>query len=1246
MPLLQDPSADPYAPQQADQPVSPDAQQQQRPVSFNENALGLVQEFDQFVKNGGDITKLSKPLLDNVRYSVENLPDFENKVDSPSVMYSLFSRGQERGLEQNVAIEAGQKGFGATAADLSGRILGAAPGVALNLGILGGTFLERALNPGAVAIPLSKDLLSTLHGDFTFSNLQNLGARQLTAAVQGVQGNWDNYTSSLPAGIKDVGALYNRAKERASTTDANRAAQLDLQQSEILRSQAARDKQHAQNALDAQTATANVYRSVGLGDFADRLMKAKPDEADKFGWTQLTDPLTYVQLGVEPLAKAGIAQFIKTGIRTERLAEATTALSSVENKLTGLASARTSLNSALVGDVTGRAPTMTETTRAGLQSNVARIDAVTSNMQKDLAAAQAEHAAAVADVNKQLDAAANANPFRQIVGRLTQAVGAGGEMPTKIAAYMDSLPAQVVERFMPSADDATKEAATTMFKRASEGALDMALRLGGIAKFGGVGGLVGGPVGAAIGAVGGGLGPELARAAGKILPNMEQLGEFAKAVKTVGEQYALGQQTLPYWRNVANKLDGVPAWIASKLDNQLVYAVPSAVTGGAMGGAMGGLTGLAMGGGNQQQLQQGLIGGAVIGSAGGGLGQLTRFNSLGTLRQAAIGDRSRFVGSLTTPNKNMFLKLAPEFQLAVSVYGMAHPDAEFRFFADPSKSNGTWTPNNPKSVIGINVLANNPLHAVAAHEVGHHIAAHGLQAQVENNILGDPTSGQRGIMNQLDEHGQPLIETDPATGKASYVQNAEFEKYKGDYNARLLRDNPGAPPATNSDIAQEMFADLHAQYMHNPETLQKTIRGQLPSDLVSENVTSNWLTKMGMGADASTGHPIPTGSMENARALQNIMDTYYKQSQAKRGSVDDPRGDQKIVKVAIGDTIKGTPEFDRLQINLDASGDVRRNPDGTIMTDMAGRPVTKTERQADADAAQMGAAIHNVYHAQPNLEGTPNDNYLKVVTDRDGKQYRRGQRVPEAVFAELEKSNQFNANQLLNWRKADAVMARNDGSMMEAVYNTASKGRGRYVTLPMRERAFVPLWSEVSMNTDQVNIKGYDPEELTINLSKGLKTPMGKDLYNGNLGPALQDAQTYLRNLANDRPGETDIGMQKKTFLNRMMGLSSDANPGAADLAKKAAPIIKSFRLDRLNRIREVVGSDVAPFHEKTYEQIRSFFQPRETPIPEGFDPHQTLREVFGDDAPAFAKALSETDSSKGVAQHWHNALRTYKGAK
>jgi hypothetical protein len=301
MPLLQDPSADPYAPQQADQPISPDAQQPQPqpPATFQDSAMALVQKVDQYIKAGGDITKLDKSILDDVRYSVENLPSFDNKVDSPSVMYSLFSRGQEH----NVAVEAGQKGISATAAELSGRIIGAAPETLKSLGGLAGGFLLHNI----YAIPVGEDLLAMLHGDYSWSNLQNNQARQQAALVQGVQGNWDNYTSSLPAGIKDVGALYNLAKERASTTDANRAAQLDLQQSEILRSQAVRDQQHAQNAVDAQSAAANVYRSIGLGDFADRLAKAKPDEADKFGWTQLTDPLTYAQLGVEPLAKAGIA---------------------------------------------------------------------------------------------------------------------------------------------------------------------------------------------------------------------------------------------------------------------------------------------------------------------------------------------------------------------------------------------------------------------------------------------------------------------------------------------------------------------------------------------------------------------------------------------------------------------------------------------------------------------------------------------------------------------------------------------------------------------------------------------------------------------------------------------------------------------------------------------------------------------------------------------------------------------------
>jgi hypothetical protein len=1260
MPLLtQDSISDPYAPGQQPYtpnapaaPLNPDAPQgpqvdaQGNPTEFHTSALSLINTFDDFVKGGGDINKLSKENLDAVKYAVENMPSADNKADSPSVMYSLFTRGQEH----NLAIQAGQQGALPTLEGALGTTVGAAPDIIKNLGGAAGTFLLHNI----WTIPLAEDVWKGLTtGNFDWSNVQNNQARQQSALVQAVQTNWDNYTSDIPAGIKDVASLYSLAKQRAATKDPDAASRLDLQQSEILRSQVVRDQQHAKNATDALEATARVLKSVGLGAQADALLKAKPDEADKFGWGQITDPLNWATFGAEAGVKAVAEQFIKAGVRTSRLAEATTALSSVENKLAGLASARTSYTSALVGDITGKAPTLTESARAGLQSNIARIDVVNSNMQKDLAAARAEHAAAVADVNKQLDAAAIANPFRGVIGGMAASAGATGQLASKIPGYVASLPGQIVDRFAWGLDEATKAAAVQAVNQASQGALSAVAKLsesaiGGAIGFHGVGALAGGILGTAAGPMGAAIGTAVGPMIAKALPNLKDLGEFAKIVKIIGEQYSLGQQTLPYWRNVASKLDGVPAWIASKLDNQLVYSIPSAVTGGVMGAGMGGVSGLSAGGGRPEQFQSSLVGGGVIGAAGGGLGQLRRFNSTGALRQAAIGDRSRFISSLTTPSKNMFLKLDPEYQLGIANYAVAHPDAEFRFVADPSGPNGKWTANNPNSVIEINVASKNPLQAVAAHEVGHHIAEHGLQQQVYNNILGDPATGQRGIMTQLDDKGNPLMEFDPASGRRNFVQNAEFEKYKADYNARLLRDNPGGTPATDKDIALEMFADLHAQYMHNPADLQRTIRGVLPSDLVSENATANWLTKMGMGADAQTGHPIATATLERARALQNIMDTYYRQTLAKRGDVSAPRGDQKTVKMTANDYVKGTPEFDRMQINLDSSGDVQRNPDGSIATDMSGRPIFKTSAQSDADAVKMGKAIHDIYHAQPNLEGTPNDNYIRVVTDRDGTQTRRGQRMPEAVIQELERTNQFNASQLLNMRKINGVMPRNDGSMMEAVYNTATKGKGRYATLPVRERAFVPVNWEVSLKNNQVNVTGYDPEQLTANITKGLKSQLGRQLYpEGKVGPAFADAQTYLQNIANDRPGETSIGMQKKIFHNRMMGLASDANPGAADLLKKAPSVIKSFRVDRLNRIREVAGSDIAPFHEKTYEQIRSFLQPRETPPPAGFDVHESLSSVFGHgDAQAMARALANADSSKGVAQHWKNALLAFHQRK
>jgi hypothetical protein len=70
-----------------------------------------------------------------------------------------------------------------------------------------------------------------------------------------------------------------------------------------------------------------------------------------------------------------------------------------------------------------------------------------------------------------------------------------------------------------------------------------------------------------------------------------------------------------------------------------------------------------------------------------------------------------------------------------------------------------------------------------AHEIAHHIAAHGLGNDVAAHVLGDPITGRAGLTTALGEDQKPLTEVDPVTGQVSYVQN-NLPESQADYNAR------------------------------------------------------------------------------------------------------------------------------------------------------------------------------------------------------------------------------------------------------------------------------------------------------------------------------------------------------------------------------------------------------------------------------------------------------------------------------
>ena len=201
-----------------------------------------------------------------------------------------------------------------------------------------------------------------------------------------------------------------------------------------------------------------------------------------------------------------------------------------------------------------------------------------------------------------------------------------------------------------------------------------------------------------------------------------------------------------------------------------------------------------------------------------------------------------------------------------------------------------------------------------------------------------------------------------------------------------------------------MFADLHAAYLSNPEQLQKAIRGHIPSDIVSENTAKEWLSKVGMASDPITGNPFPTGDLSKVKDLQSVINNVYKQKSQKARPIETDQGN---TKVPVGDIVKGTPEFDRITTSLDSTGDIVRNPDGSIKVDMAGRPVLRTPKQADQEHAQLADAVLNIYKNQPGLEAG-----LTLSKDRNGRAVYRTQNIPDGVFDELAASNQYNQNQI------------------------------------------------------------------------------------------------------------------------------------------------------------------------------------------------------------------------------------------
>src|SRR5438132_7003073 len=456
----------------------------------------------------------------------------------------------------------------------------------------------------------------------------------------------------MVAGAQDIWNDAQIRLQRATSNDPVVQQKLDRQQSEIIRNQIVREQNNQRTIENSKNVAADVLHNFGLSHFSDvvRATQLTPEEQSL---AQIAaDPATYLTFGAGKIAEADTIG--KVGVRFGELERAASNLSGLQTDVANQAVART----ALQGVLDSSAATSVE--KLAAQKSLAAQTVREAETAKNLNLAQTDHQAALASVNQDLTDSARPSFERNIVGKTTALAGQGVKLAGDVADWFSKIPENIVDKLAPNLDEGVRAGVIKVLGKAISGGLGIS---GAV-----TGGVTGGPLGAIAGGLIGGLkglgieaSPAIARGLGRDLA-------------MVGEQFAQGQETLPFWKSVKENTTGLTHIAASMLDNQLVYAIPDTTRATAVGSAIGGAQGFVASGGTTQGTTAGAAAGGIIGAAGAGLGQIKKFNSVAELHAASIGDRAGFIRALSSDTQKLFSAMQPQQQLAISVYARTHPD--------------------------------------------------------------------------------------------------------------------------------------------------------------------------------------------------------------------------------------------------------------------------------------------------------------------------------------------------------------------------------------------------------------------------------------------------------------------------------------------------------------------------------------------------------------------------------------------
>lgn len=836
---------------------------------------------------------------------------------------------------------------------------------------------------------------------------------------------------------------------------------------------------------------------------------------------------------------------------------------------------------------------------------------------------------------------------RVAAGRALGAAGRAAEVVGGFAEKLRTLPENIAEKIAPNAPELVKDQIERSLQAAAAG---------------GVGYAVGDKEGAAVGALLGGSGiaranPGILRTAGKDLRRVGELFSLGEATLPFWRNVAKARDVSGFTRGLAAFMDNSVLNAGAQLASK---SAKGAVAGAAAGAGFGALTnpddplsGAASGAG----------GGAFFGASVGFLGQWKSYENSGQIMRERVAQTNVYKDILKArPNElAVFEKLPEATQHQIANYLSAHPDLKVNYIDDPSRPPGSYDGEALPDEITVNFSSHDPLEEIIGHEIAHYTENHELGAAVEKLALGDPEAGIPGDYTARDEQGNPVKTAD---GKG-FETNAEFNSLRSAYIARTYATAQARGWSMEkwasaydriSDpryIAREIWAEQHLNYLNSTEYLGDLKGGHfsVPDWVMNSAFLKNALGKLGavFDRDGEIVRSNILGNYQKSASFAGLMREYYqRRAAAKRGDIEFLGGETRIDENALS---KDTGYVERY---FDASGEILRDTAGNPIYDENGKAKLRERKAADADVKVVTEAL--IEHLDREAAGGATEQETKPATEPaktekpteaktetpapsgeketgkpeaekkpepkvktpgpldpnqvqrregvDGKVYYAGRYLSDAAVDAIEKTGKLNSVQLDNLKQINNELKAGYGREWKHFYQAATKkgGGSRYRSLAGRWRTDLVYGFKISKQ-ENILLPSVSLEVLHQNAAKAVKKESAK-LWNNELGDLLADTRTYLNNLSNNLPGETGIGVEKKNFINNLLGIRvkahGDVNP-LHEITGAPKTILTSLRLDRMNRVTPLTERNV-PFNSEAYTRAAKNLRP-DSLIPDNTNP-------------------------------------------